>query len=43
MTVDEFVKVCDRYTNKKLFVTDARGDLVKDRHGNLTKINFDNV
>jgi N-acetyl sugar amidotransferase len=43
MSVDEFVRVCDRFTNKKLFVTDSRGDLVKDRQGNLTKINYDNV
>jgi len=37
LTLDEFVKICDRFTNKKLFVTDARGSLVKDKHGNLTK------
>jgi len=43
MTLDDFVKVCGRFTNKKLFVCDARGDLVKDREGNLTKINYDNV
>lgn len=43
MSVDEFVKVCDRFTNKKLFMCDARGTLVKDRHGNLTKVNDDNV
>ena len=43
MTVDEFIKVCDRFTNKKLFVCDARGNLVKDKDGNLTKINYDNV
>lgn len=42
MTLDEFIKVCDRFTNKKLFVCDARGQLVKDRQGNLTKINYDN-
>lgn len=40
MTVEEFVKVCDRFTNKKLFVTDARGALVKDKHGNLTKLKY---
>jgi N-acetyl sugar amidotransferase len=40
--IDEFIKICDRFTNKKLFVTDARGNLVKDRHGNLTKLNYDN-
>jgi N-acetyl sugar amidotransferase len=42
MTVEEFIKVCDRFTNKKLFVCDSRGNLVKDRYGNLTKINYDN-
>jgi N-acetyl sugar amidotransferase len=43
MSVDEFIKVCDRFTNKAIFVKDARGNLVKDRDGNLTKINYDNV
>jgi N-acetyl sugar amidotransferase len=43
MTVDEFVAVCDRFTNKKLFACDANGQLVKDRRGNLTKVNDDNV
>jgi len=43
MTIDEFIKICDRFTNKKLFQLDARGKLIKDRHGNLTKINNDNV
>lgn len=40
--VDEFLRICDRFTNKKLFVTDAGGALVKDRHGNLSRINDDN-
>lgn len=43
LSVDDFVKICDRFTNKKLFLTDARGKLIKDRHGNLTKLNYDNV
>jgi N-acetyl sugar amidotransferase len=43
MTMEEFVGICDRFTNRKLFVTDARGSLTKDRSGNLTKINYDNV
>lgn len=42
LTVDEFIRVCDRFTNKKLFVTDSRGNLVKDRQGNLEKVNDDN-
>jgi len=43
MTLEEFIKVCDRFTNKKLFVCDSRGKLVKDKDSNLTKINYDNV
>ena len=43
MTLDEFRRVCDRFTNKKLFVCDARGELVRDERGNLTKTNDDNV
>jgi len=43
MDLDDFVRTCDRFTNRKLFLTDARGNLIKDRHGNLTKMNYDNV
>jgi hypothetical protein len=43
MTLPEFVRTCDRFTNKKLFVCDAGGQLVKDDAGNLTKLNYDNA
>ncbi len=43
MTLEEFVRVCDRFTNKKLFRLDSKGNLVKDKYGNLIKINDDNV
>ncbi|WP_460139922.1 N-acetyl sugar amidotransferase [Pseudomonas sp. S2_E01] len=43
MTTDEFIKICDRFTNKKIFKRDASGVLAKDRHGNLVKLNHDNV
>ena len=42
LTVDEFVKICDRFTNKKIFQVNACNELVKDRSGNLIKINYDN-
>ncbi len=42
MTVEEFIEVCDQFTNKKIFKTDRNGILIKDRYGNLTKINYDN-
>ncbi len=43
LSLDQFISICDRFTNKKLFLKDARGNLIKDRHGNLTKINYDNI
>lgn len=43
MTVPEFIKVCDRFTNKRLFKSNLDGLPIKDRRGNLTKINYDNV
>ncbi len=43
ITVEEFTKICDRFTNKKLFKRDSAGGLLKDRHGNLQKINDDNL
>jgi N-acetyl sugar amidotransferase len=43
MTVEEFIRVCDKFTNKKIFKRDVTGALIKDRDGNLTKINYDNV
>lgn len=38
MSVDEFVKISDRFTNKKIFATDSRGGLIKDKYGNLKKL-----
>lgn len=43
MSREEFDKVCDRFTNKKLFVRDSLGSLERDRRGNLIKINYDNA
>lgn len=42
MSLDEFVQICDRFTNKKIFKLDSRGKLIKDKNGNLSKINYDN-
>jgi hypothetical protein len=43
MTVDDFVAICDRWTNRKLFKCDNRGELMKDRFGHLQKLADDNV
>jgi N-acetyl sugar amidotransferase len=42
MSVDEFIRLCDKFTNKKIFVRDSSGALKKDARGNLTKLNYDN-
>jgi len=42
MSIDEFVRVCDKFTNKKIFKRDVSGALHKDRDGNLIKVNYDN-
>jgi N-acetyl sugar amidotransferase len=42
MTLEEFTRVCDKFTNKKLFKRDSAGGLVRDWHGDLVKINYDN-
>lgn len=43
LSVDDFIRICDRFTNKKVFKRDASGALLKDAKGNLTKINYDNL
>ena len=42
INLDEFIKICDQFTNKKIFKRDSSGKLIKDTNGNLTKINYDN-
>ena len=43
LTVEEFIQICDRFTNKKLFQQDRLGNLIKDKDGNLIKTNYDNL
>lgn len=42
LTVDEFIRICDKFANKKIFKKDLNGTLIKDSFENLTKINYDN-
>lgn len=42
MSKEEFVSICDQFTNRKIFLRDSHGKLIKDRHGNLAKTNYDN-
>jgi N-acetyl sugar amidotransferase len=43
MTQEEFDKVCDRFTNKRLFQQDGKGSIVRARDKTPLKLNWDNV
>ena len=43
MSLEEFQNVCDKFTNRKIFLSDRKGNLVRDPDGSLVKINYDNV
>ena len=36
-------KICERFTNKKIFKTEQSGNITYDDNKNLIKINYDNV
>ncbi len=38
LTVDDFIRIADKFTNKKIFERDINGSFVKDKNGNLQKI-----
>jgi len=43
MTIEEFQAICDRFTNNRLFECDRHGSPIRDRDGNLVKVNDDNL
>ncbi len=43
ITTDQFIEICDEFTNKRIFVRDNQGNLTKDKNGNLTKVNYENL
>ena len=43
MKLEEFERIADQFTNKKLFVLDNNKNLVRDNLKNLKKINYDNL
>ncbi len=42
LSKDEFLKICEKFTNKELFRTDNNGNLIHDKDGNIEKISYDN-
>jgi len=43
LTHEEFLSICEKFTNKELFKTDQNGRLVRDEEDNIQKITHDNV
>lgn len=43
INIDQFIDICDKFTNRKIFMRDGSGVLIKDYRGNLSKINDDNL
>jgi hypothetical protein len=42
MSEEEFIDICDRFTNKEIFKKNKDGTLFKDNTLSLKKINYDN-
>ena len=42
LTMDEFIQICDKFTNKKIFKTDEKNNLIRDENGDVIKLKFDN-
>jgi len=43
MEISEFDKICDKFTNKTIFKTDANGNLLREPDKSLIKSNYDNL
>ena len=43
LTISEFDIICDRFTNKNLFLKDTDGNLVRDSSNSLIKVNYENM
>lgn len=43
VTVDEFIEVCDKFTNKKIFQKNSDGSLKRDNNDCIFKNNYDNI
>jgi N-acetyl sugar amidotransferase len=42
LSKDEFLKICEKWTNKEIFKTDEHGILYRDENNNLEKKKYDN-
>jgi len=43
ISMDEFLKICAKFTNKKIFKVDNEQNIVQDEQGEVIKLEYDNV
>ena len=42
LNLEEFIKLCDKFTNKKIFKCNQAGELIKDDQGNIINLMHEN-
>tara|TARA_B100000029_G_scaffold101250_1_gene91542 strand:+ start:1596 stop:2738 length:1143 start_codon:yes stop_codon:yes gene_type:complete len=42
ITMDEFLEICDKFTNKDIFKVDQNHNVVRDENGDVIKLKYDN-
>ena len=42
LSMDEFLEICDKFTNKEIFKVDEFGKIIQDSNGEVIKLKFDN-
>ncbi len=43
LTIEEFDVICERFTNRDLFLKDKDGQLIRDSSNSLIKVNYENL
>ena len=42
ISMDEFLEICSKFTNKKIFKVDDEQNIIQDENGEVTKVKYDN-
>mgnify|MGYP001411869935 FL=1 len=43
ISMDEFLKICSKFTNKEIFKVDENQNVIQDKDGEVTKLKYDNT
>ena len=42
MSMDDFIVICNEFTNKEIFQVDENQNIVRDKSGEVIKLKYDN-